>query len=76
MGSLARPPKGREKGKEVRTITKDEFIARYEANKAKKAEQKAKATKKANMDFFLYKEDKFTRKLREKKRRNNGGALQ
>ena len=60
----------------MRTVSRDEFIARYEANKAKKAEQRAKATKKANMDFFLYKEDKFTRKLRERKRHNKGGAIQ
>lgn len=61
---------------ELRKVTKEEFIDRYEVNKAKKAEQRAKATKKANMDFFLYKEDKFTRKLRDKKRRNKGGAIQ
>lgn len=60
----------------IRTVSRDEFIARYEANKAMKAEQRAKAAKKANMDFFLYKEDKFTRKLRERKRRNKGGAIQ
>ena len=59
----------------IRTVSRDEFIARYEANKAMKAEQRAKAVKKANMDFFLYKEDKFTRKLRERKRRNKGGAI-
>lgn len=57
-------------------VSRDDFIARYEANKAKKAEQRAKALKKANMDFFLYKEDKFTRKLRERKRHNKGGAIQ
>lgn len=61
---------------ELRKVTKEEFMARYEANKAMKAEQRAKAVKKANMDFFLYKEDKFTRKLRERKRRNKGGAIQ
>ena len=60
----------------IRTVSRDEFIARYEANKAKKAEQKAKALKKANMDFFLYKEDKFTRKPRERKRQSKGGAIQ
>lgn len=60
----------------MRTVSRDEFIARYEANKAKKAEQRARARKKANMDLFLYKEDKFTRKLREKKRHNKGGAIQ
>ena len=57
-------------------VGREDFIARYEANKAKKAEQKAKALKKANMDFFLYKEDKFTRKLRERKRQSKGGAIQ
>ena len=57
-------------------VSRDDFIARYEANKAKKAEQKAQALKKANMDFFLYKEDKFTRKLRERKRQSKGGAIQ
>ena len=57
-------------------VGREDFIARYEANKAKKAEQRAKAIKKANMDFFLYKEDKFTRKLRERKRQNKGGAIQ
>lgn len=56
-------------------VSKEEFIARYEANKAIREEQRAKAVKKANMDFFLYKEDKFTRKLRDKKRRNKGGAI-
>lgn len=61
---------------ELRKVTKEEFIDRYEANKAKKAEKRAKAIKKANMDFFLYKEDKFTRKLRETKRHNKGGAIQ
>lgn len=60
----------------MKKLSKEEFIDRYEANKAKKAEQRAKARKKANMDFFLYKEDKFTRKLREKKRHNKGGAIQ
>ena len=60
----------------MKKLSKEEFAARYEANKAKKAEQRAKAIKKANMDFFLYKEDKFTRKLREKKRHNKGGAIQ
>ena len=60
----------------MRKMTKDEFIARYEANKAKKAEQRAQALKKVNMDFFLYKEDKFTRKLRERKRQSKGGAIQ
>ena len=61
---------------ELRKVSKEEFIARYEANKAIKGEQKAMAAKKANMDYFLYKEDKFTRKLRDKKRRNKGGAIQ
>ena len=61
---------------ELRKVTKEEFIDRYEAKKAKKAEQRAKATKRANMDFFLYKEDKFTRKLRERKRQSKGGAIQ
>ena len=60
----------------MKKLSKEEFVARYEANKAKKAEKRAKAIKKANMDFFLYKEDKFTRKLREKKRHNKGGAIQ
>ena len=60
----------------MRTVSRDEFIARYEANKAKKAEKRAQARKKANMDFFLYKEDKFTRKLRERKRQSKGGAIQ
>ena len=60
----------------MKKLSKEEFVARYEANKAKKAEQRAKALKKANMDFFLYKEDKFTRKLRERKRHNKGGAIQ
>ena len=60
----------------MKKLSKEEFVARYEANKAKKAEQRAQAIKKANMDFFLYKEDKFTRKLREKKRHNKGGAIQ
>lgn len=60
----------------MKKLSKEEFVARYEANKAKKAEKRAQAIKKANMDFFLYKEDKFTRKLREKKRHNKGGAIQ
>lgn len=60
----------------MKKLSKEEFVARYEANKAKKAEKRAQALKKANMDFFLYKEDKFTRKLREKKRHNKGGAIQ
>lgn len=60
----------------MKKLSKEEFVARYEANKAKKAEKRAKAIKKANMDFFLYKEDKFTRKLRERKRQSKGGAIQ
>ena len=60
----------------MKKLSKEEFINRYEANKAKKAEKRAQALKKANMDFFLYKEGKFTRKLREKKRHNKGGAIQ
>lgn len=60
----------------MKKLSKEEFVARYEANKAKKAEKRAQAIKKANMDFFLYKEDKFTRKLRERKRQSKGGAIQ
>ena len=60
----------------MKKLSKEEFVARYEANKAKKAEKRAQALKKANMDFFLYKEDKFTRKLRERKRQSKGGAIQ
>ena len=39
----------------MKKLSKEEFVARYEANKAKKAEKRAQALKKANMDFFLYK---------------------
>lgn len=60
----------------MKKLSKEEFVARYEANKDKKAEKRAQALKKANMDFFLYKEDKFTRKLRERKRQSKGGAIQ